>query len=197
MNYHSRGGSRILARGVLLRQDHCKRYRVGQRQLHGCRRQCIEARSDDQSARSAENFFAFIFLVIRMDSHGTSGIARILKLPGHRVIAHCRKQHIEACSADQSARSAKKKIAFIFQLSGWALVAHSCFGHPCLVATRVPGSISMLKRDVEPFACSGELTKSIPRVRTTRPQKFLHAHTCLLPGHASNLPEPGPVWALV
>ena len=26
-----------------------------------CRRQCIEARSADQSARSAENFFAFIF----------------------------------------------------------------------------------------------------------------------------------------
>ena len=26
-----------------------------------CRRQCIEVRSADQSARSAENFFAFIF----------------------------------------------------------------------------------------------------------------------------------------
>jgi len=31
----------------------------------------IEARSGDQSVRSAEKFFAFIFLVIRMGSRGT------------------------------------------------------------------------------------------------------------------------------
>ena len=34
---------------------------------------------------------------------------------------------IEACSGDQSARSAEKIFAFFFQLSGWALVAPSCF----------------------------------------------------------------------
>ena len=54
---------------------------------------------------------------------------------------------IEACSADQSAQSAEKFFAFIFQLSGWALVALSCFAlqvPDVRVATRVPGS--MLKR---------------------------------------------------
>ena len=35
----------------------------------------------------------------------------------------------EARSADQSVRSAEKFFAFIFQLSGWALVAPSCFLH--------------------------------------------------------------------
>ena len=34
---------------------------------------------------------------------------------------------IEARSGDHSARSAEKFFAFIFQLSGWALVAPSCF----------------------------------------------------------------------
>ena len=34
---------------------------------------------------------------------------------------------IEARSEDQSARSAEKFFAFIFQLSGWVLVAPSCF----------------------------------------------------------------------
>ena len=33
----------------------------------------------------------------------------------------------EACRADQSARSAENFFTFIFQLSGWALVAPSCF----------------------------------------------------------------------
>ena len=33
----------------------------------------------------------------------------------------------EARSVDQSARSAENVFAFIFQLSGWALVAPSCF----------------------------------------------------------------------
>ena len=36
-----------------------------------CRRQCIEVRSADQSARSAENFFRLHFSVIRMGSRGT------------------------------------------------------------------------------------------------------------------------------
>ena len=36
-----------------------------------CRRQCIEARSGDQSARSAETFFRLHFSVIRMGSRGT------------------------------------------------------------------------------------------------------------------------------
>ena len=34
---------------------------------------------------------------------------------------------IEVRNGDQSARSAKKFFAFIFQLSGWALLAPSCF----------------------------------------------------------------------
>ena len=33
-----------------------------------CRRQCIEARSADQSGRSVENFFAFIFQLSEMGS---------------------------------------------------------------------------------------------------------------------------------
>ena len=43
------------------------------------------------------------------------------------TIARCRRQCIEARSADQSARSAENFFAFIFWLSGWALVAPSCF----------------------------------------------------------------------
>ena len=39
----------------------------------------------------------------------------------------CRWQCNEVCSDDQSARSMEKNFAFIFQLSGWALVAPSCF----------------------------------------------------------------------
>ena len=60
----------------------------------------------------------------------------------------CRRQRIEARSADQSAQSAE--IFFRLQLSGWALVALSCFPlqvPDARVATRVPGS--MLHRDVE------------------------------------------------
>ena len=41
--------------------------------------------------------------------------------------AGCRRQRIEARSSDQSARSAETFFAFISQLSGWALVAPSCF----------------------------------------------------------------------
>ena len=36
-----------------------------------CRRQCIEARSADQSARSGEKIFGLHFSVIRMGSRGT------------------------------------------------------------------------------------------------------------------------------
>ena len=62
----------------------------------------------------------------------------------------CRRQRIEVRSADQSAQSAENFFAFIFQLSGWALVALSCFPlqvPDVRVATRVSGS--MLHRDVK------------------------------------------------
>ena len=36
-----------------------------------CRRQCIEARSADQSARSAEKFFHLHFSLLRMGCRGT------------------------------------------------------------------------------------------------------------------------------
>ena len=65
------------------------------------------------------------------------------------TIERCRMQRIEVCSADISPCKARKKFFnFIFQLSGWALVALSCFALQVLdvrVATRVPGS--MLQRD--------------------------------------------------
>ena len=41
--------------------------------------------------------------------------------------ARCQTQCIEVRSADQSAQSADIFFAFIIQLSGWALVAPSCF----------------------------------------------------------------------
>ena len=53
-----RGGYRICERG-------------GPIYLRRCRRQCIEARSADQSARSAEKFFRLHFSAIRMGSRGT------------------------------------------------------------------------------------------------------------------------------
>ena len=43
------------------------------------------------------------------------------------TIARCRRQCVEVRIADQSAQSAEKFFAFIFQLSGWALMAPSCF----------------------------------------------------------------------
>ena len=43
------------------------------------------------------------------------------------TFAHCQRQCIEVCSADQFAQIAENFFAFIFQLSGWALVAPSCF----------------------------------------------------------------------
>ena len=41
--------------------------------------------------------------------------------------ADCRSSDILVCSGDQSAQSAEKFFAFIFQLSGWAFMAPSCF----------------------------------------------------------------------
>ena len=63
-----------------------------------------------------------------------SGVARNVELGGHHRgrYARCRRQCIEVCSADQSARSVEIIFAFIFRLSGWALVAPSCF------ALRIP-----------------------------------------------------------
>ena len=47
----------------------------------------------------------------------------------------------EVCRADQSAQSAEIFFAFIFQLSGWALVAPSCFAQqvPDVKGLRDPG----------------------------------------------------------
>ena len=53
-----------------------------------------------------------------------------LGLVGQNV--HCRRQCVEARSADQSStRSAKFFFRVIFQLPGWALVAPSCFALHC------------------------------------------------------------------
>ena len=52
---------------------------------------------------------------------------------GHYNIKRCRRQCIEARSADQSTRSAENFFAFIFHFSGWGLVAPSRF------ALQVPG----------------------------------------------------------
>ena len=57
----------------------------GQDNITRCRRQCIEARSGDQSARSAEKFFRLHFSAIRMGSRGTF------------VLLHCKFQMYEDC----------------------------------------------------------------------------------------------------
>ena len=56
-------------------------------------------------------------------------------------IRRCRRQCIEVCSTDQSAQSAEIFFAFIFQLSGWALMAPSCFALqvPDVRGLQVPG----------------------------------------------------------
>ena len=46
-------------------------YEGGAPYIKRCRRQCIEARSADQSAQSAENFFRLHFSLLRMGSRGT------------------------------------------------------------------------------------------------------------------------------
>ena len=54
-----------------------------------CRRQCIEVRSADQSARSAENFFRLHFSLLRMGSRGTFAVctasSRCTRIAGHRA----------------------------------------------------------------------------------------------------------------
>ena len=54
-----------------------------------CRRQCIEARSADQSARSAENFFRLHFSLLRMGSRGTFALctasSRCTRIAGPRA----------------------------------------------------------------------------------------------------------------
>ena len=52
---------------------------------------------------------------------------------GDTTLSRCRRQCIEVRSVDQSTQSAETFSAFIFQLSGWALMAPSCF------ALQVPG----------------------------------------------------------
>ena len=70
-----RGGYRIYERG-------------GAPYMKRCRRQCISARSADQSARSAEKFFRLHFSLLRMGSRGTFALAlqvpdvRGLQVPG-------------------------------------------------------------------------------------------------------------------
>ena len=58
---------------------------------------------------------------------------------GARYITRCWRQCIEVCSADQSTHSAEIVFAFIFQLSGWALVAPSCFCTASSRCTRIAG----------------------------------------------------------
>ena len=60
---------------------------------------------------------------------------------GAPYMKRCRRQCIEASSADQSARSAEKFFAFIFHFSGWALVAPSRFALqvPDVWGLQVPG----------------------------------------------------------
>ena len=54
-----------------------------------CRRQCIEARSADQSARSAEKFFRLHFSLLRMGSRGTFALctasSRCTRIAGPRA----------------------------------------------------------------------------------------------------------------
>ena len=57
----------------------------GQDNITRCRRQCIEARSADQSARSAGKIFRLHFSAIRMGCRGTF------------VLLHCKFQMYEDC----------------------------------------------------------------------------------------------------
>ena len=54
-----------------------------------CRRQCIEARSADQSARNAEKFFRLHFSLLRMGSRGTFALctasSRCTRIAGPRA----------------------------------------------------------------------------------------------------------------
>ena len=54
-----------------------------------CRRQCIEARSADQSARSAEKNFRLHFSLLRMGSRGTFALctasSRCTRIAGPRA----------------------------------------------------------------------------------------------------------------
>ena len=58
-----------------------------------CRRQCIEARSADQSARSAEKFFRLHFSLLRMGSRGTFALctasSRCTRIAGPRAAMSC------------------------------------------------------------------------------------------------------------
>ena len=70
--------------------------------------------------------------------------------------SRCRRQCTEVWNADQSARSAEKNFAFIFQLSGWALVAPSCFA---LQVPDVKGLMQDRGRHVLPFLAQISLTQ--------------------------------------
>ena len=63
-----------------------------------------------------------------MACHTPSGVARIVKLPGHRDCMLLKSALIGAYSVDHCPRSTeKKKIHLHFLLPGWALVAPSYF----------------------------------------------------------------------
>ena len=57
-----------------------------------CRRQCIEVRSADQSARSAEKIFRLHFSLLRMGSRGTFALctasSRCTRIAGPRAGRH-------------------------------------------------------------------------------------------------------------
>ena len=63
--------------------------RGGALYMKRCRRQCIEARSADQSARSAENFFRLHFSLLRMGSRDTFALctasSRCMRIAGPRA----------------------------------------------------------------------------------------------------------------
>ena len=60
--------------------------------------------------------------------HLLTGVHSNRRLGGGGVdTERCRRQSIEVRSADQSAQSAEKKFRHHFSVSGWALVAPSCF----------------------------------------------------------------------
>ena len=74
----------------------------------------------------------------RIASGVTSGVARIIELVGHCVCTLPKAVHRGA-----ECRSVRSAEIFFFQLSGWALVAPSCFA---LQVQYVRGS--MLQRNV-------------------------------------------------
>ena len=90
--------------------------------IERCRRRRIEVRSGDQSARSAEKFFAFIFSVVRMGSRCTF----VLCTASSRCTSSNTSSRMDV--VERTPREARKIFStVIFQPSRWALVAPSSF----------------------------------------------------------------------